>query len=336
MSNEIVPVDDPIEEPKPNKKPVVYDEDEGSKGVVKSLTYYGESSSSGSGGYVPEVFNSESLPSTLASEIQRFLRVANMLEWKAARVAYLCRFHAFEIAHNLDRNSTGRKVRQFKTMLLQRLERDEETSKTKRKEQSDSRELKRVYDENRRYISQHAEAFDLENSHGEKLLDACRIASVLYDVLKAVIAGPQALADRESIQARTELFAYNILPLDHGGIQQAIMKFPELEKLVNFAVNFNISIYIHVDMWLQGIDCSQTNELLQIKVAIQVIRNVRGLPSTQNLPKRGTFIDCFEFLQYSFGFQKENVANQREHLVLLLANVLSRHSRKQALALKVI
>ena len=33
------------------------------------------------------------------------------------------RFHAFEIAHNLDRNSTGRGVRQFKTLLLERLER---------------------------------------------------------------------------------------------------------------------------------------------------------------------------------------------------------------------
>ncbi|XP_040965640.1 uncharacterized protein [Gossypium hirsutum] len=30
-----------------------------------------------------------------------------------------------------------------------------------------------------------------------------------------------ALADRESIQARSELFAYNILPLDHGGISGA-------------------------------------------------------------------------------------------------------------------
>ncbi|XP_012462957.1 uncharacterized protein LOC105782629 isoform X1 [Gossypium raimondii] len=57
--------------------------------------------------------------------------------------------------------------------------------------------------------------------HGEKLLDACRIAYVLYEVLKTVIAGPQALADRESIKARSELFAYNILPLDHGGISGA-------------------------------------------------------------------------------------------------------------------
>ncbi|GMI65572.1 glucan synthase-like 4 [Hibiscus trionum] len=299
MSNEIVPVE-PIEEPRLDKRPVLYyeDEGEGSKGGMRSLTY-GESSSSGSGGYVPEVFNSESLPSNLASEIQRFLRVANMLEWKAPRVAYLCRFHAFEIAHSLDRNSTGRKVRQFKTLLLQRLERDEETSKTTRQEPSDARELKRVYDENRRYINQHAETFDLENSHGVKLLDASRIVSVLYEVLKTVIAGPQALADRDSIRVKSELFAYNILPLDHGGIQQAIMKFPE------------------------------------IKLAIGVIRNVRGLPPTENLPKRGTFVDSFEFLQYAFGFQKESVANQREHLILLLANVLSRQPKNPS-TLKII
>lgn len=34
----------------------------------------------------------------------------------------LGRFHAFVIAHNLDRNSNGRGVRQLKTALLQRLE----------------------------------------------------------------------------------------------------------------------------------------------------------------------------------------------------------------------
>ncbi|KAK6230869.1 hypothetical protein QUC31_002387 [Theobroma cacao] len=92
MSNEIVPVD-PIfdEEPKPNKQPTIsHGEKEESKGVTRSLTY-GESSSCRSGRYVSEMFNGERLPPTLASEIQSFLRVANMLEWKAPRVAYLCK-----------------------------------------------------------------------------------------------------------------------------------------------------------------------------------------------------------------------------------------------------
>ncbi|XP_040965637.1 uncharacterized protein [Gossypium hirsutum] len=55
-----------------------------------------------------------------------------------------------------------------------------------------------------------------------------------------------ALADRESIQARSELFAYNILPLDHGGIQQAIMKFPE-ELVVHLKITtlcFGMLLYL--------------------------------------------------------------------------------------------
>lgn len=252
--------------------------------------------------HVPEPFESERLPASLASEIQRFLRVANLIESNEPRIAYLCRFHAFEIAHNMDRNSSGRGVRQFKTSLLQRLEQDEETTITKRKEMSDIRELRRVYHAYKEYIIKHDGAFHLENSHREKLIDARRIGSVLFEVLKTVsnTTGPQALANRGGVQKKSnDLFVpYNILPLDPGDSRQAIMQLPE------------------------------------IKAAVAAIRNIRGIPSANDFQRHGDFIDLFDFLQYCFGFQEGNVANQREHLLLLLANIHIRKTHKQTSVLK--
>ncbi|KAK3013532.1 hypothetical protein RJ639_008355 [Escallonia herrerae] len=245
--------------------------------------------------YVPEPFDSEKLPVALASEIQRFLRVANLIELEQPRVAYLCRFHAFEVAHNLDRNSSGRGVRQFKTSLLQRLEQDEELTKGKRREKSDIRELRRVYREYKDYILKYGGERNLENR--ERLNKAGAVASVLSEVLRTVTdaAGSQALADTESIRAKSEFYVpYNILPLDQGGVHQAIMQLPE------------------------------------VKVAVASVRNIRGLPFLEDFRQHVAHMDLFDWLQICFGFQKGNVANQREHLILLLANTHIRKSNKQA------
>ncbi|KAL4588990.1 hypothetical protein LXL04_001891 [Taraxacum kok-saghyz] len=243
--------------------------------------------------YVPEPFDSEKLPVTLRSEIQRFLRVANLIDAQEPRVACLCRFHAFVVAHDLDRNSSGRGVRQFKTALLQRLEQDEEVTYRKRKEKSDVREVRRVYREYKDYIIKHGGESTLENR--DALIKAGAIAAVLYEVSNTLTkaAGTQSQGDND-VNRRPEFYDFNILPLDHGGVHQAIMQLPE------------------------------------IKAAIWAVRNVEGIPFVEEFTNQKPHFDLFDWLQNSFGFQKGNVANQREHLILLLANIHIRRSNKGA------
>ncbi|KAG6521558.1 hypothetical protein ZIOFF_018681 [Zingiber officinale] len=230
--------------------------------------------------YAPEPFDSEKIPPTLVSEVRRFLRVANQIEAESPRVAYICRFHAFEKAHNLDPKSSGRGVRQFKTALLQRLEQDEKITKFLRKEKSDARELRSFYK--------------------TKNMKAGEVSSVLHEVLKAVVsgAGPEFVAAIDIDEKIGSYAPYNILPIDPGSGQQSIMHLPEIEA------------------------------------AVSAVLNVRGLPIAKDSQEMGVSRDILEWLQCWFGFQKGNVANQREHLILLLANIHGRLSPKPTSMLK--
>ncbi|KAL8242615.1 hypothetical protein R6Q59_012917 [Mikania micrantha] len=239
--------------------------------------------------YVPEPFDSEKLPVTLKSEIQRFLRVANLIDAQEPRVACLCRFHAFVVAHDLDRNSSGRGVRQFKTALLQRLEQDEEVTYRKRREKSDVREVRRVYRKYKDYVIKHGGESTLENR--DALIKAGAIAAVLYEVSNSLTkaAGTQAHADNDV--KRPEFYDFNILPLDQGGVHLAIMQLPE------------------------------------IKAAVAAVRNVQGITFIDEFTNHAPRFDLFDWLQHCFHFQKGNVANQREHLILLIANIHIRSNK---------
>ncbi|KAL8099491.1 hypothetical protein AgCh_031937 [Apium graveolens] len=59
---------------------------------------------------------------------------------------------------------------------------------------------------------------------------------------------------------------------------------------------------------------------MQIQAAVYALRNTRGLPWPRDYKKKKDE-DLLDWLQAMFGFQKDSVANQREHLILLLANV---------------
>eukprot|EP00249_Psilotum_nudum_P020969 c27917_g2_i1 orf=518-4456(+) len=244
-------------------------------------------------GTFSEVMDSEVVPSSL-STIAPILRVANEIEQESPRVAYLCRFYAFERAHKLDPTSSGRGVRQFKTALLQRLERDADPTLQSRRKKSDAREMQNFYQQ---YYENYVKSLERSADQIDRaqLAKAFQTAAVLFEVLRAVNLTESAEVDPEimeagkDVEARKEIYVpYNILPLDRGSANQAVMRFPE------------------------------------IKAAASALRNTRGLPLPQHFEQsrhRGSEWDLLDWLQIMFGFQKDNVANQREHLILLLANV---------------
>ncbi|XP_074309017.1 callose synthase 5-like [Silene latifolia] len=240
-----------------------------------------------------EVFDHEVVPSSLVS-IVPVLRVASEIDNERPRVAYLCRFYAFEKAHRLDPNSTGRGVRQFKTSLLQRLERDNASSIDRRIKKSDAREIESYY---QHYYSQYIRALDQgEQADRAQLGKAYQTAGVLFEVLCAVNktekveeVAPEVLAAAKDVEEKQNIYApFNILPLDAAGASLAVM------------------------------------QLEEVKAAISALWNTHGLtwpPTFEQHRQRTNDLDVFDWLRAMFGFQRDNVRNQRENLIILLANV---------------
>ncbi|RWW75709.1 hypothetical protein BHE74_00016240, partial [Ensete ventricosum] len=151
------------------------------------------------------------------------------LRWNAGR------FYAFEKAHRLDPSSSGRGVRQFKTSLLQRLERvrsplppsslvanpsvldDSFQFLSKRVKKSDAREIESFYQQ---YYENYVRALD----QGEQA-DSCT-TTVLILIFEQIIAAAK------DVQEKTEIYVpYNILPLDAAGASQCIMQLEEVCSL---------------------------------------------------------------------------------------------------------
>ncbi|KAM0909445.1 hypothetical protein ACQ4PT_014810 [Festuca glaucescens] len=240
-----------------------------------------------------DIIESELVPSSLAP-IVPILRAANEIEEDNPRVAYLCRFTAFEKAHTMDPNSSGRGVRQFKTYLLHRLEKDEQETK-RRLASTDAKEIRRFYEQ---YCRKNLEE-GLNMKKPDEMARCYQIASVLYDVLKTVTPEKSHYSEyAKGVEKEKASFShYNILPLNISRPRQPVMEIPE------------------------------------IKAAVELLRRMESLPTPMpdmtTVPEEtdGPVVhDLLDWLWQTFGFQKGNVENQKEHLILLLANIDMRES----------
>ncbi|KAG5094251.1 hypothetical protein JHK84_049839 [Glycine max] len=177
------------------------------------------------------VVDSEIVPSSLAVLVP-ILRAALEIDEENPRVAYLCRFHAFEKAHTMDPTSSGRGVRQFKTYLLHKLEKEGELTE-KLVQRSDARELQTYY---QHFYEKKIRDGEF-NQRPEEMAKNVQIATVLYEVLKTMVS-PQNIEEKTRRYAedvehkRGQYEHYNILPLYAVGVKPAIMEIPEIKAAI--------------------------------------------------------------------------------------------------------
>ncbi|KAL4289406.1 hypothetical protein AHAS_Ahas19G0383000 [Arachis hypogaea] len=251
------------------------------------------------------------VPSALAKnrDIDEILRVADEIQDDDPNVSRILCEHAYSLSQNLDPNSEGRGVLQFKTGLMsvikQKLAKREVGTIDRSRDVARLQEFYKLYREKNNVEKLHEEEMKLRESGafsrdlGElerKTVKRKRVFATLKVLGTVLEQLTQEIPDElkrvmESDSALTEdLIAYNIIPLDAASSTNAIVSFPE------------------------------------VQAAVSALRYFSGLPE---LPREAFTsstrnADMLDFLQYTFGFQKDNVSNQREHIVHLLANEQSR------------
>ncbi|XP_012472973.1 callose synthase 9 [Gossypium raimondii] len=258
----------------------------------------------GIAGYVPSSLNNR--------EIDTILRVADEIQDEEPNVARILCEHAYSLAQNLDPNSEGRGVLQFKTGLMsvikQKLAKREVGTIDRSQDVARLLEFYRLYREKNNVDKLREEEMMLRESGvfsgnlGElerKTLKRKRVfgtlrvlGMVLQQLTEEIPVELKRVIDSDAAMTE-DLIAYNIIPfpLDAPTITNAIVSFPEVRAAVS---------------------------------ALKHDRSLPKLPSDFSIPETRS-PDLMDFLHYVFGFQKDNVSNQREHVVLLLANEQSRH-----------
>ncbi|KMT14381.1 hypothetical protein BVRB_4g071610 [Beta vulgaris subsp. vulgaris] len=258
------------------------------------------------------------VPSSLANSrvIDDILRIADEVQDEDPNVARILCEYAYSVAQNLDPNSEGRGVLQFKTGLMSVIK--QKLAKREAGNIDRSLDIARLQEFYRKYrrmnnVDQLLEdemklresgAFTGNLELERKTKKRKRIFAtlkVLGEVLEQMTQEvspeeaetliPEELKRvMESDAAMTEdLIAYNIIPLDTTSTTNRISTFPEVRAAVS---------------------------------ALKVFKGLEELPAEFVSPVRGR--DMLDFLHFVFGFQKDNVSNQREHIIHLLANEQSR------------
>ncbi|KAJ9549228.1 hypothetical protein OSB04_021771 [Centaurea solstitialis] len=282
------------------------------------------------------------VPSSLSNsrDIDPILRAADEIQDEDPNISRILCEHAYTLAQNLDPNSEGRGVLQFKTGLMsiikQKLAKKEGGVTDRSQDISRLRDFYKLYREKNDVDKLRDEEMEMRESGAfsgnfqelerktvkrKRVFATLKVLGTVLEQLTKEVSPEEAEGlipeelkrVMESDAAMTEdLIAYNIIPLDAPAITNAITSFPEVRAAIS---------------------------------ALKYYRGLPDLPGTFQIPLLGVLI-CSTFCTMFSDFRlvvddnvetqkgvgdermifmrKGNVSNQRENIVNLLSNEQSR------------
>ncbi|XP_058180516.1 callose synthase 10 isoform X2 [Rhododendron vialii] len=260
-----------------------------------------------------------SVPPSLTREtnIDLILQAADEIQSEDPNVARILCEQAYTMAQNLDPKSDGRGVLQFKTGLMSVIK--QKLAKKDGAKIDRNRDVERLCDFYQLYKRRHRVddmqreeqklresgpsranlgELELRSSEMKKVFATLRALVEVMEALSKDAApdGVERLIVEEVRKIKEsdaplagELTPYNIVPLEAPSLTNAIGFFPEVRGAIS---------------------------------ALKYSEHFR-FPAGFELPALRD-VDMFDLLEFVFGFQKDNVRNQRENVVLTVANAQSR------------
>nr|VDD53177.1 unnamed protein product [Brassica oleracea] len=240
-------------------------------------------------------------------DIDAILRAADELQFDDPIIARILCEHAHSLAQKLDPNSEGISVLQFRTGLMSVIKKKNEKREVETINRSqDINRLKGFYqryreknnvdtfkEEEKQLCESGAFTDELEQKTVERkrvFANLKVLEHVLEQVSKEIFEELKHANDSDAAMSHEDTVAYNIVPFDAPFTANATTAFPEVQAAVTALKYFP--------------------GLLKLPAEFPI-------PATRNA-------DMLDFLHYIFGFQRDSVSNQREHIVLLLSNEQSR------------
>ncbi|KAE9608552.1 hypothetical protein Lal_00020821 [Lupinus albus] len=260
------------------------------------------------------------VPPSLAqtTNIDLILQAADEIQSEDPNVARILCEQAYSMAQNLDPSSDGRGVLQFKTGLMSVIKQKLAQKGGARIDRY--RDIENLWEFYQRYKRRHR-VDDIQREE-QRLQESGTFSSTLGELklrsseMKKVIA---------TLRALVEVMEALSIDADPSGVGGLIME--ELRKIKNSSTTLSGELTPYNIVPLEAPSLTNPIRIFpEVKGAMSAIRYTEQFP---RLPAGFEVsgqrdADMFDLLESVFGFQKDNVRNQRENVVLMIANAQSR------------